>query len=47
MVHIEALLKINYSANYAAIMFAPIKGRICGAKRSGDNNYSPEKGTPD
>jgi|GEM_PF-5681383 len=25
---------------------APIKGRLCGAKRGGNNNYSPEKGTP-
>jgi hypothetical protein len=47
MVHIKALLKSNYSANYAAIMFALMKGRPCGAKRGGNNNYSPEKGTPD
>jgi hypothetical protein len=37
----------NYSANYAAITLAPIKGRLCGAKRGGNNNYSPEKGTTD
>jgi hypothetical protein len=37
----------NYSANAAAITLAPIKGRLCGAKRGGDNNYSPKKGTPD
>jgi hypothetical protein len=24
-----------------------MKGRPYGAKRGGDNNYSPEKGTPD
>ncbi len=29
----------NYSANSAAITLAPIKGRLCGAKRGGDNNY--------
>ncbi len=27
----------NYSANSAAITLAPIKGRLCGAKRGGDN----------
>jgi len=37
----------NYSAYSAAITLAPIKGRLCGAKRGGDNNYSPEIGTPD
>jgi hypothetical protein len=37
----------NYSANIAAITLAPSKGRLCGAKRGGENNYSPEKGTPD
>jgi hypothetical protein len=35
----------NYSANAAAITLAPIKGRLCGAKRGGDNNYTPKKGT--
>jgi hypothetical protein len=37
----------EYSANAAAITLAPIQGRLCGAKRGGDNNYSPKKGTPD
>ncbi len=37
----------NFSVNVAAITLAPIKGQLCGAKRGGDNNYSPENGTPD
>jgi hypothetical protein len=36
----------NYSENSAAITLAPIKGRLCGAKRGGDNNYSPKKAPP-
>jgi hypothetical protein len=45
--HPEAKVFCNYSANSSAITLAPIKGRLCGAKRGGDNNYSPKKGTPD
>jgi len=36
----------NYSANAAVITLASIKGRLCGAKRGGDTNYSPKKGPP-
>jgi hypothetical protein len=44
---IAEYLFCNYSANSASITLAPSKGRLCGAKRGGDNNYSPKKGTPD
>jgi hypothetical protein len=40
-------MPINYAASTVAITLAPIKGQLCGAKRGGDNNYSPEIGTLD
>jgi hypothetical protein len=30
----------NYSANAATVTLAPIKARLCGAKRGGNNNCS-------
>ena len=36
---IQVFLWSNYSANTAAITLAPIKGRLCGAKRGENNNY--------
>jgi hypothetical protein len=44
---LDTIGKGNYSANAAALTLAPIKGRLCVARRGGDNNYSPKKGTPD
>jgi integrase len=32
--------KINYSADAVTVTLAPIKGRLCGAKRGGNNNCS-------
>jgi len=40
-------LASNYSANAATVTLAPIKGRLCGAKRGGNINYSPKYGIPD
>ncbi len=39
--------KVTIQPDIFVFTLAPIKGRLCGAKRGGDNNYSPKKGTPD
>jgi|GEM_PF-5423642 len=39
--------KRNYLANAAAVALAPIKGRLCGARRGGNINCSAKCDIPD